>query len=429
MPQIISAISGMKLESGFAYHCSEPQPDIGRTSQTHIHDSTEIFFLVSFTAPSRAIATRPTNVMQIHCVAMPPLHSLTHTHTYTHIYTQRSTHRWLLRPWQFQLWMKAVYCPCINGFKRGLQAKTSLCSQSLPPSSLLFCQRQETSAKGPDKLWMSDLYPPQRQNLTQLFVNMGSWMKPLAQEWTRLSIILNIWWQQTQNKGSSGASSVLAMWWLHLFLPRKLSTSRSTSQIWICPLQSLHSNSVVASLAKHETNTHHNCFTNTNLAVQPPLLGPFVSRLYFHIFKTFVLFSSHDSTQVALTKYFPSLTFFIINNNGSFWRPLLTPLSSWWRVCLISWLLITVLLWSHDFSLTLAIAKCQSSKVSEVSLRSPIILMALTNEVKERRIDVVENEGQAGGSEKDNVNEPDAKLYCITLTQPDAQTFSILHTE
>lgn len=52
MPQIISAISGMKLESGFAYRCSEPQPDIGRTSQTHIHDLTEIFFLVPFTAPS-----------------------------------------------------------------------------------------------------------------------------------------------------------------------------------------------------------------------------------------------------------------------------------------------------------------------------------------------------------------------------------------
>lgn len=52
VPQIISAISGMKLESGFAYRRSEPQPDIGRTSQTHIHDSTEIFFLVSFTAPS-----------------------------------------------------------------------------------------------------------------------------------------------------------------------------------------------------------------------------------------------------------------------------------------------------------------------------------------------------------------------------------------
>lgn len=43
VPQIISAVSGMKLESGFAYRGSEPQPDIGRASQTHIHDSTEIF--------------------------------------------------------------------------------------------------------------------------------------------------------------------------------------------------------------------------------------------------------------------------------------------------------------------------------------------------------------------------------------------------
>lgn len=84
MPQIISAISGMKLESGFAYRCSEPQPDIGRTSQTHIHDSTEIFFLMSFTAPSWTIATCPTNVMQIRCVAMPSLHTHRSTHPHTH---------------------------------------------------------------------------------------------------------------------------------------------------------------------------------------------------------------------------------------------------------------------------------------------------------------------------------------------------------
>lgn len=80
MALIISAISGMKLESGFAYHCSEPQSDIGRTSQTHIHDSAEIFFLVSFTALSRTIATRPTNVMQIRCVATPALHTHAQTH-------------------------------------------------------------------------------------------------------------------------------------------------------------------------------------------------------------------------------------------------------------------------------------------------------------------------------------------------------------
>lgn len=83
MAQIISAISGMKLESGSAYHCSEPRSDIGRTSQTHIHDSTEIFLLVSFTAPSRTIATRPTNVMQIRCVAMPALHTHKHSHPHT----------------------------------------------------------------------------------------------------------------------------------------------------------------------------------------------------------------------------------------------------------------------------------------------------------------------------------------------------------
>lgn len=215
MLQIISAIGGMNLQSGFAYCRSEPQPDIGRTSQTRIHDLTQIFFLVSFTAPSGTIATRPTNVMQIHCVAMPLLCTCTYIHTYTHPYTHthRSTHRWLLRPWQFQLWMKAVNCPCINGFKRGLEAKTSVCSQSLPPSSLPLCQLQEIPAQSSNK---NNLFPPQRQKLTKLFVNMESKMKPWAQEWTGRSIILNIRWQERYNKASSEASTVPVMWWVQL---------------------------------------------------------------------------------------------------------------------------------------------------------------------------------------------------------------------
>ncbi len=53
--------------------------------------------------------------------------------------------------------------------------------------------------------------------------------------------------------------------------------------------------------------------------------------------------------------------------------------------------------------------------------------MVLINKVKKRWIDVEENERQVGGSDKDNRNEPDGK-FC-GVTQPDAQTFSILCTE
>lgn len=60
--------------------------------------------------------------------------------------------------------------------------------------------------------WMSEGDTPQRQELTRQFVNMASKMKPLALAWTRLSIILNIRWQEMQNKGYSGASSVQAVW-------------------------------------------------------------------------------------------------------------------------------------------------------------------------------------------------------------------------
>lgn len=144
MPQIISAISGMKLESGFAYLCSKPQPDIGRTLQTHIHDSTEILFLVSFTAPGWTIATRSTNVMQIRCVAMPPLHRYTHTDPHTHT-ADSCGHGSSNSGW------KRLYCPCINGFKRGLRATVYSITSSIFPS-LPFCQRQEISVLGPNKL-------------------------------------------------------------------------------------------------------------------------------------------------------------------------------------------------------------------------------------------------------------------------------------
>lgn len=59
---------------------------------------------------------------------------------------------------------------------------------------------------------MSEGYTPQRQELTRQFVNTASKMKPLAPAWTRLPIILNIRWQEMQNKGYSGASSVQAAW-------------------------------------------------------------------------------------------------------------------------------------------------------------------------------------------------------------------------
>lgn len=120
-------------------------------------------------------------------------------------------------------------------------------------------------------------------------------MKPRAREWTGLSIILNIRWQETQNKGSRGASSVWAMWWVQLLLPRKLCTSRSISQIWICPLQCLDPNSMVACLAWHKTDTEatNNCFTNTNLVVQHPHFRPSVPGRYCDTWKPHVLFSSH----------------------------------------------------------------------------------------------------------------------------------------
>lgn len=143
MPQIISAISGMKLESGFAYLCSKPQPDIGRTLQTHIHDSTEILFLVSFTAPGWTIATRSTNVMQIRCVAMPPLHRYTHTRIHT---PTPLTPAAMAVP---TLDESGCTAPALMGSKEDYGL---LCIQSLPPSSLPFCQRQEISVLGPNKL-------------------------------------------------------------------------------------------------------------------------------------------------------------------------------------------------------------------------------------------------------------------------------------
>lgn len=90
-------------------------------------------------------------------------------------------------------------------------------------------------------IWTRPWQAPDERSLPtskKRFVNMGSEMKPLAPEWTTLSIILNIRWQEAQNKGSSGASSVLAMWCSRFLLPRRLGTLRSTSQSWICPLQS-----------------------------------------------------------------------------------------------------------------------------------------------------------------------------------------------
>lgn len=168
MPQIISAISGMKLESGFAYLCSKPQPDIGRTLQTHIHDSTEILFLVSFTAPGWTVATRSTNVMQIRCVAMPPLHRYTHTDPHTHT-ADSCGHGSSNSGW------KRLYCPCINGFKRGLRATVYSITSSIFPSLLPETGDIRTGSK---QAW--DLYSPQTQKLTQLCVNMGSQMKPWA---------------------------------------------------------------------------------------------------------------------------------------------------------------------------------------------------------------------------------------------------------
>ncbi len=49
--------------------------------------------------------------------------------------------------------------------------------------------------------------------------------------------------------------------------------------------------------------------------------------------------------------------------------------------------------------------------------------MVLISKVKKRRINAGENEGQADGSDKDNVNESNSESICITLTQPDILHF------
>lgn len=59
-----------------------------------------------------------------------------------------------------------------------------------------------------------------------------------------------------------------------------------------------------------------------------------------------------------------------------------------------------------SLSLTSATANCDGSSVSQVSSQNPIVV--IIREVKKRGIGAGENEGPAGGNEKDNVNEQEA---------------------
>lgn len=58
--------------------------------------------------------------------------------------------------------------------------------------------------------------------------------------------------------------------------------------------------------------------------------------------------------------------------------------------------------------LTSATAKCHNSLVSKVSSEIPIIIQPLINRKKTRGINADENEGRAGGGQKEKVRRPAA---------------------